>query len=274
MATYAVGDIQGCLQPLRRLLEKVAFVPDRDTLWICGDLVNRGPDSLETLRFLYAMRDSVVTVLGNHDLHLLAVASAHHQPRPKDTIQPILDAPDRDELLGWIRQQKLVHHDPALGFAMVHAGIPPIWTLAQALQYSRELERMLQDDEDLDRFLAHMYGNQPDRWHPKLKGTDRWRVITNYFTRMRFCSADGRLELQCKLGPDHPPAGFAPWFSHPLPVLKESKLIFGHWASLEGKANRPGLFALDTGCVWGNQLSMLCLETEEIFRCDCSLGIN
>lgn len=270
MATYAVGDIQGCLEPLKQLLEKVVFTPGQDTLWICGDLVNRGPDSLDTLRFLYGMRDSLVVVLGNHDLHLLAVASGKHEPRPKDTIQPILDAPDREELLLWLREQELVHHSPELGYAMVHAGIPPIWSLAEALEHSREMERVLQDDKDQDRFLAHMYGNQPDQWHPKLQGTDRWRVITNYFTRMRFCSADGRLELKSKLGPDRSPEGFAPWFSHPLPVLEETRLIFGHWASLEGKVNRPGLFALDTGCVWGGQLSMLCLETEEIHRCGCS----
>jgi bis(5'-nucleosyl)-tetraphosphatase (symmetrical) len=269
MATYAVGDIQGCLQPLRCLLERVAFVPGPDALWVCGDLVNRGPDSLETLRLLYGMRDSVVGVLGNHDLHLLAVARHRHKLRPKDTLQAILNAPDRDELLGWLRRFKLLHHDTDLGYAMVHAGIPPIWSLSDALRYSREIEQILQNNVEVESYLAHLYGNLPDRWDNKLSGPERWRVITNYFTRMRFCSADGRLELHCKQGSDQAPAGFAPWFSYPLPVLESTRLLFGHWASLQGKTHRPGLFALDTGCVWGGQLSMLCLETQTMYRCDC-----
>lgn len=270
MATYAVGDLQGCLQPLKCLLREVAFVPGRDTLWVCGDLVNRGPQSLETLRFLYEMQDSVIAVLGNHDLHLLAVAWSENQrkPKPKDTIQGILAAPDREQLLGWLRQLALLHHDPKLGYAMVHAGIPPIWSLSEALAHSREMEAVLQG-EQFETFLAHMYGNTPDRWDDKLAGPDRWRMITNYFTRMRFCSADGRLELHCKQGPDHAPAGFAPWFRHPGPALESTKLVFGHWASLEGKADHPNAFALDTGCVWGRQLSMLCLETQAMYRCDC-----
>lgn len=269
MATYAVGDIQGCLKPLKCLLKKVSFVPGRDTLWVCGDLVNRGPESLETLRFLYAMRDSVVAVLGNHDLHLLAVAWNKQKPKPKDTLQEILDAPDRDSLLAWLRQLKLLHHDSEIGYAMSHAGIPPNWTLSEALQHSEEVEKVLQSDE-LANYLSHMYGNQPDRWDSSLSGPDRWRLITNYFTRMRFCSADGRLELKAKLGPDQAPPGFAPWFHHPSPALESSKLVFGHWASLEGKTDHPRAIALDTGCVWGGQLSMLCLETQAMHRCDCS----
>jgi bis(5'-nucleosyl)-tetraphosphatase (symmetrical) len=268
MATYAVGDIQGCLGPLQCLLDTVEFQPGRDRLWLCGDLVNRGPESLETLRFLYRMRDSVVAVLGNHDLHLLAVAWSKHKARDKDTIREILDAPDRSQLLEWIRRFPLLHHDPKLGYAMVHAGIPPIWSLGRALQYSREMEFILQSEE-LTNFLSHMYGNQPDRWHDHLHGPDRWRLITNYFTRMRFCSADGQLELTCKQGPDKAPAGFAPWFTYPNPALERTRLVFGHWASLEGKTERPGLHALDTGCVWGRSLMALCLETEERFSCEC-----
>src|SRR5690606_16389256 len=159
-------------------------------------------------------------VLGNHDLHLIAVASGRHKARNKDTIDSILAAPDRDELLHWLRQFPLLHHDPALGFAMAHAGIPPIWSLGHALRYSREVQAVLQGD-DADNFLTHMYGNQPERWSDHLQGPERWRVITNYFTRMRFCSADGRLELSSKLGPDQAPEGFAPWFEHPNKAMDE-----------------------------------------------------
>ncbi|MEX1034078.1 MAG: symmetrical bis(5'-nucleosyl)-tetraphosphatase [Cellvibrionaceae bacterium] len=268
MATYAVGDIQGCLQPLKCLLREVDFAPDRDSLWLCGDLVNRGPESLETLRFLHAMRDSVVAVLGNHDLHLLALARSQRKPKPKDTLAPILGAPDRDELLGWLRHFKVVHHDPHLGYAMAHAGIPPIWSLAEALHHSAELEVVLRG-EQLETFLANMYGNTPECWDENLAGPARWRVITNYFTRMRFCKADGQLELTSKNGPNHAPPGFAPWFKFPGPAIDEAKLLFGHWASLEGKTDHPRVFALDTGCVWGRQLSMLCLETQAMHRCDC-----
>ncbi|MGQ9426251.1 symmetrical bis(5'-nucleosyl)-tetraphosphatase [Gilvimarinus sp. F26214L] len=268
MSTYAVGDLQGCLDPLKCLLDQVNFDPVRDRLWLCGDLVNRGPASLETLRFLYGIRGSLVGVLGNHDLHLLALAWGTNAPRPKDTLAGILEAPDREELLNWLRHFKLVHHDASLGFAMVHAGIPPIWTLSEAVARSREVEAVLQG-EQYRTYFANMYGNEPDCWSEDLKGPERWRVITNYFTRMRFCSAEGRLELKCKLGPDRAPEGFAPWFRHPSPALDESKLVFGHWASLEGKTDREGLYALDTGCVWGRQMTMLCLETGELLRCDC-----
>lgn len=270
MATYAIGDIQGCLEPLKCLLEKVQFRPGRDQLWLCGDLVNRGPDSLATLRFLYEIRDSVVAVLGNHDLHLLALAwSSGHKKKTKDTLQDVLDAPDREQLLQWMRHFPLMHYDADLDFAMSHAGVPPVWNLEQALAFSREMEEVLQGPQ-LEHYLAHMYGNQPDRWDDGLEGPERWRLITNYFTRMRFCSADGRLELKCKLSPDRAPAGFAAWFRHPSPVLASTRLIFGHWASLEGKSNTPNLFALDTGCVWGRQLTMLHLESESLLHCDCA----
>lgn len=271
MTTYAVGDIQGCLKPLQCLLEQVNFEPSRDRLWLCGDLVNRGPESLATLRFLYSIRDSVTAVLGNHDLHLLAVAWSGDKLKNKDTLQEILDAPDRDELLEWMRHFPLLHYDADLNFAMSHAGIPPVWTLDQALDLSRELEAVLQGPQ-LSEYLNHMYGNKPDRWNDALEGPARWRLITNYFTRMRFCSADGRLELKCKLGPDSPPEGFAAWFRHPSPALQRTRLIFGHWASLEGKSNTPGLFALDTGCVWGRELTLLNLEDESLLHCDCPSG--
>lgn len=268
MATYAVGDLQGCLSPLKNLLALVQFDPARDTLWLVGDLINRGPESLATLRFVYRLRERVRCVLGNHDLHLLAVAEAGRTPGKGDTLEEILAAPDRDQLLGWLREQPLLHHDPALGFTMVHAGIPPQWDLAQAQACAREVEEVLRGPQR-QAFLASMYGNTPDLWDATLEGIERWRLITNYFTRMRFCSSDGRLELKTKEGPGAPPAGYAPWFSYAQRATRDDRIIFGHWAALEGKANTPNVYALDTGCVWGGAMTMLRLEDQHIFRCQC-----
>lgn len=269
MAVYAVGDLQGCLEPLKCLLERVAFDPLKDRLWLAGDLVNRGPQSLETLRYLYAMRDALVVVLGNHDLHLLAVAHNVERMKKQDTLREILDAPDRQELIDWLRRQKLVHHDPALGFAMVHAGIPPQWTLKKALKRAAEVEGVLRDDQLLPLFLDGMYGNEPAKWDSELEGIARLRTITNYFTRMRFCTADGTLDLNSKESADNPPPGFAPWFAFPERKTLGQKLIFGHWAALEGRCDEPGLFALDTGCVWGGSLTLLDLGSGERHHCDC-----
>lgn len=274
MTVYAVGDLQGCLDPLQCLLERVAFDPDRDRLWLVGDLVNRGPRSLDTLRFLFDLRDSVVTVLGNHDLHLLAVAWNIERLKKHDTLREIIEAPDRDRLLGWLRMQKLVHYDTERDVAMVHAGIPPQWTLKKALSLASEVEAVLRDDERLPQFLDGMYGNEPTRWNGKLRGIQRLRVITNYFTRMRFCSADGTLELKSKEGADQAPEGFAPWFSHPGRKTRGQKIIFGHWAALEGRCDDPNIFALDTGCVWGNRLRMMNVDTGEYLHCDCKPSTN
>ncbi len=269
MAVYAVGDLQGCLDPLKCLLERVAFDPLKDKLWLAGDLVNRGPQSLETLRYLYAMRDALVVVLGNHDLHLLAVAHNVERLKKQDTLSEILDAPDRQELLDWLRQQKLVHHDAQRDFAMVHAGIPPQWTLKKALKRAAEVEEVLRDDLRLPLFLDGMYGNEPAKWSSELEGVARLRTITNYFTRMRFCTADGTLDLHSKEGADNPPAGFAPWFSFAERKTRGQKLIFGHWAALEGRCDEPGVFALDTGCVWGGSLTLLDLDSGQRHHCDC-----
>ncbi len=268
MAHYAVGDIQGCLKPLQCLLKKVDFNPSRDTLWVAGDMVNRGPQSLETLRFLHTMDDAVIAVLGNHDLHLIACALVNERQRRSDTLAPILQAPDCDELIHWLRQHKLMHDDRRLGFSMSHAGVPPIWTRDKALKRAAEVEAVLRDDATIIDFLRHMYGNQPARWDNALEGFDRLRLITNYFTRMRFTQADGTLDLTSKEGLDSAPEGFAPWFSHPHKMAGE-RLIFGHWAALEGHCEVPGLFALDTGCVWGGQLTLLNLHSEERIACDC-----
>lgn len=269
MTTYAVGDLQGCLDPLKCLLARVAFDPARDRLWLVGDLVNRGPKSLETLRFLFAMRDSVTCVLGNHDLHLLAVAHNVERLKKSDTLREIIEAPDAGDLLDWLRRQKLVHYDEARDIAMVHAGIPPMWTLAKALKRAAEVEEALLDDARLPLFLEGMYGNDPACWDSDLHGITRLRVITNYFTRMRFCKADGTLDLKSKEGADTAPPGYRPWFAHPSRKTRGQKIIFGHWAALEGKCNEPGLHALDTGCVWGGTMTLLNIDNGQRISCDC-----
>jgi bis(5'-nucleosyl)-tetraphosphatase (symmetrical) len=269
MAVYAVGDLQGCLDPLKCLLEKVAFDPSRDRLWLVGDLVNRGPQSLETLRFLYSIRESLVCVLGNHDLHLLAVGHNVSRLKKGDTLREILDAPDRDELLGWLRQQKLLHYDVEREVALVHAGIPPQWSLKKALKLAGEVEEALRDDNLFAPFLDGMYGNEPNKWDGDLQGATRLRVITNYFTRMRFCNAEGKLDLKGKEGADTAMPGYAPWFSHPERRTKGLKIIFGHWAALEGKSTEPGVIALDTGCVWGGSLTLMNVDTGVRLNCRC-----
>lgn len=270
MAVYAVGDIQGCLQPLQQLLGQVSFDPARDKLWLVGDLVNRGPQSLETLRFLYGMRQSLTISLGNHDLHLLAAAYHPEKLKRKDTIGEILQAPDAPVLLDWLRQQKLMHYDRQLDVCMVHAGIAPQWSLTQALALAGEVEQVLRDDHRIADFLGRMYGNEPSLWRDELAGMERLRLITNYFTRMRFCRADGQLELNNKLGPKHAPEGFAPWFAHPGQILSQRRIIFGHWAALKGRTSHDNAIGLDTGCVWGAKLTLYNLQSGEYHRCKCN----
>lgn len=269
MATYAIGDIQGCYDELQCLLEQIAFNPEKDKLWLVGDLINRGPDSLSTLRFLYSIRHSVEFVLGNHDLHFLAVAHGLRAKSPSDTLDGLLAAHDRQILMDWLMQGKLIHTDERLSYTMVHAGIPPQWTLQQAQAHAREVEAVLQSRYCAD-FLANMYGNAPIKWKNKLIGVERLRMITNYFTRMRFCTADGELDLITKEKASAAPIGFAPWFAHSQRETLANKIIFGHWAALEGKVNAPNVFALDTGCVWGGSLTAFCLETGRYFSCHCA----
>lgn len=268
MATYAIGDIQGCLEPLQCLLQEIDFNPSKDKLWLAGDLINRGPDTLETLRFLYRLRDSITIVLGNHDLHFIAVYYGLRKRGKNDTLDELLRAPDCADLVYWLRQQKLVHYDPRLNFTMVHAGIPPQWDLSEALAHAREVENVLQTDK-IETFLSGMYGNLPNRWNDNLTGVDRLRLITNYFTRMRFCSAEGELELQTKESVDAAPIGFAPWFSFEDRKTWDQRILFGHWAALEGRTDVENVYALDTGCVWGGSLTALRLEDERWFACDC-----
>lgn len=268
MATYAIGDIQSCLEPLQNLLKKIQFDPRNDRLWLAGDLINRGPDTLATLRFLYAMRDSITIILGNHDLHFIAVYYGVRKKGKNDTLDELLNAPDCADFVYWLRQQKLVHHDALLNFTMVHAGIPPQWDLNEALMYSHEVESALKNDA-IENYLAGMYGNEPSRWDINLSGVERLRLITNYFTRMRFCNAEGELELETKENADAAPEGFAPWFSFAQRKTAAQKIIFGHWAALEGKTGVKNIYALDTGCVWGGSLTALRLEDERLFSCDC-----
>jgi bis(5'-nucleosyl)-tetraphosphatase (symmetrical) len=265
MATYAIGDIQGCYDELRALLDAVAFDPARDTLWIVGDLVNRGPKSLEVLRFVRGLAERAVTVLGNHDLHLIVVASGARKPHRGDTLDDILNAPDRDELLAWLRSRKLMHASD--GYALVHAGLLPQWTIARALELAAEVEAALQAP-DYAAFLQNMYGNQPTRWDDTLTGYDRLRVIVNAMTRLRLCDSTGAMEFGHKTAPDDAPAGYVPWFDVPNRASATTPMIVGHWAAL-GLVVRDDLLSIDTGCVWGRSLSALRLEDRRVFQCDC-----
>jgi bis(5'-nucleosyl)-tetraphosphatase (symmetrical) len=271
MATYAVGDVQGCYEQLLCLLEQVNFDSSRDYLWFVGDLVNRGPQSLEVLRLARMLGDHAQIVLGNHDLHLLAVASGAREARAKDTLQAVLDAPDRDQLLDWLRSQPLFHTHSELGYAMVHAGIPPGWSLNKTRKRAREVEQVLQSPWYRD-FLDAMYGDEPLRWSKKLKGMERLRVITNYLTRMRFVTADGTLDLEESSSRESKREGFLPWFQHPNAHLQNHKILFGHWSALEGQVDKPAfdVYPLDTGCTWGDKLSLIRLEDGKLFQCKCN----
>jgi len=258
LTTYVVGDIQGCLQPLQQLLDDVAFSSD-DQLWSVGDIVNRGPQSLETLQFCHGLGNQFRMVLGNHDLHLLAIAQGVRKPHRSDTLDDILNAPDRDELLHWLQGQPLLMASDE--YLIVHAGIPPQWSREQAMELAAEVHQVLSDDAMAREFFHVMYGNEPDCWAQSITPPLRWRLITNYFTRMRFCSPEGQLEFSSKSPPHQPPPGFAPWYSHPGRLTKTSNVIFGHWAALQGKFCGSHLFPLDTGCVWGGPLRLMNLDT-------------
>lgn len=263
---YMVGDIQGCLAPLKKLLKKVDFHSQEDQLWCVGDLVNRGPQSLETLRFIRSLGKSAITVLGNHDLHLIAVYSGVKELKRKDRpyLEPILEAPDVDELIHWLRHQPLLHADEHLRVAMVHAGIPHIWSIKTACKLAREVESWLRGPQYIS-LLSEMYGNTPSCWSDSLSGIERARCIINYLTRMRFLSSKGELEFDSKESPDTSPEGFLPWFSYEAKALKYD-LVFGHWAALMGKTSRNDRIGLDTGCVWGNHLTLLHWESKKFFQ--------
>lgn len=268
MATYAIGDIQGCFAELQALLAQIQFNPHNDTLWFTGDLVNRGPQSLEVLRFVKNLGDKHITVLGNHDLSLLARAYGVRETHQGDTLDAVLSAQDKEALMDWLRQRPLLHHDKQSGYVMTHAGLAPHWHLKQAKGLAQEVENVLRSDS-LIYLLKNMYGNQPDHWDEQLSGIERWRCIINYLTRMRFCHADGRLDLSYKGEIAGKPDHLIPWFDVPNRANAGEKIIFGHWAALGGKTNVPYIYALDTGCVWGNQLTAMRLEDEKRFTIPC-----
>lgn len=269
MATYAIGDIQGCFDSLQQLLAKCAFDPARDRLWLVGDLVNRGPRSLETLRFVRSLGKAALTVLGNHDLYLLMVAEGGAKARGKDdTLQPILDAPDCAELLDWLRQQPLCHVED--DYCMVHAGLLPQWSIKKARKLAREVEAALQG-EQYREFIANMWGSQPDRWSDDLEGWPRLRAVVNAMTRMRFCSADGVMDFKVKGELARAPAGYMPWFEVPGRKSAKSVLVTGHWSAL-GFRLSDNMLALDSGCLWGGHLTAVRLEDRQVFQIDCAVG--
>ena len=261
MATWAIGDLQGCHAPLLRLLDRIAFDPAHDRLWLVGDLVNRGPASLEVLRWARDQGEAVVSVLGNHDLHLLARASGRVTTRGRDTLDPVLKAEDRDELIGWLRRRPLAHYDSALDALLVHAGVPPGWDAATPLTEADRVGRVLAGDEWRD-LMAVLYGDKPDRWSPALSGYNRLRFTINALTRMRFCRPDGSLEMKAKGPPDTAGGGLAPWFDHPRAAWGATRVVVGHWSAL-GCTRRDNLVTLDTGCIWGRALTALRIDVAD-----------
>ncbi|HJV75531.1 MAG TPA: symmetrical bis(5'-nucleosyl)-tetraphosphatase [Noviherbaspirillum sp.] len=265
MATFAIGDIQGCVERLDELLQQIyAKCPDPELIFL-GDLVNRGPHSLATLRKIRAMGNTAKVVLGNHDLHLLAVAHGIRQLHRTDTLEEILHAPDRDELLDWLRRQPLALFEN--GHLFVHAGVLPQWTAQQTLALSQEVETILRGDDWVE-FLRNMYGNLPAKWDEALTGSDRLRCIVNALTRIRFCTADGTMDLATSKGTEIELPGFMRWFDVPGRKTEDVAVIFGHWSTL-GLIVRENLISLDTGCLWGGKLSAICLEDREVLQVDC-----
>jgi bis(5'-nucleosyl)-tetraphosphatase (symmetrical) len=260
MAIYAVGDVQGCAAELETLLGRLDFSPARDRLWFVGDLVNRGPRSLDVLRLVAGLGEAAIAVLGNHDLHLLAVARGHAKLLDGDeSLQPILDAPDRGTLLDWLQSRPMLHHDSSLGMTMLHAGLPPQWDIPLAQRCAAELEQALRGDRS-GALFARMYGNQPDLWRDDLDGADRLRFITNALTRLRACDAEGRLLLKLKGPPAQLPVGAMPWFRVAGRRSARSRIVCGHWSAL-GYLDEGGVLGLDTGCVWGGTLAAQRLDT-------------
>ena len=267
MATYAIGDIQGCYDSLQALLARCAFDPAVDRLWLVGDLVNRGPQSLTTLRFIRSLGDAAVTVLGNHDLYLLMVAEGGAKFRGKDdTLQEILDAPDCDELLNWLRHQPLCYTEGE--YCMVHAGLLPQWTAARARELAGEVETALQGP-NFREFILNLWGSEPAGWSDDLSGWQRLRVIVNAMTRMRFCTRDGVMEFKVKGKLANAPAGHLPWFDLPTRQSRDAVLVTGHWSAL-GLKVEPNFLALDSGCLWGGPLTAVRLEDRAVFQVPCS----
>jgi bis(5'-nucleosyl)-tetraphosphatase (symmetrical) len=270
LSVYAIGDLQGCYDPFRRLLDKLKFDPGKDRIWLTGDLVNRGPKSLKTLRYVRRLGDSAITVLGNHDLHLLALGHDIRYSGSKfDSLWKILAAGDCDELLDWLRHRPLAHYDRDLNTLMVHAGVPPSWTVEQTIALAKEVEDKLQGD-NFEKFLKKMYGELPILWSDKLTGADRLRLIVNCLTRMRMVHKNGSLNFSHKGPPQGASKNLIPWFEVKKAAWRGTRIVFGHWSAL-GLINEPELIAIDTGCVWGRQLTAVRLNKKPKIRyVDCS----
>jgi bis(5'-nucleosyl)-tetraphosphatase (symmetrical) len=264
LATYAIGDIQGCYHAFQALLARIEFNQDKDKLWLVGDLINRGSGTLEVLRWCYAHQDSLRIVLGNHDLHALVVAEGIVSAHRGDTLDTLLAAEDCHVLLAWLRNQSLIYQEA--DYLMVHAGLLPQWTVEQSLSYAAEVESALRGKDYLN-FLTHMYGNLPNRWDSDLSGVDRLRVITNAATRLRVCTVEGEMEFKFKGELQDIPHGYLPWFDVPNRASSDMQVIFGHWSAL-GLQQRKNVFALDTGCLWGGQLTAMNLDTKAIVQVD------
>lgn len=260
-ATYAIGDVQGCYEPLRELVADLPFDPTTDRLWFVGDLVNRGPQNLETLLYVKSLGPQATVVLGNHDLHLLAIVFGGKAPQNSDTFMDVLDSTLCEELSHWLRAQPLIHQDAE--WVMVHAGIPHIWSVSEAFEFAREVERAISGPA-YRRFFENMYGKYPDIWDATLTDMDRLRIITNYLTRMRFVDDNGRLEFAHNTTLDTAPTGFKGWFEHERD--RQETIVFGHWAALDGQVPTDRVIATDTGCVWGRGLTAVRLEDRKCFR--------
>lgn len=264
MAIYLVGDLQGCYDELQLLLDKVRFDPRQDQLYLVGDLVARGDKSLQCLRFVKSLGNAAHTVLGNHDLHLISTALGIKKIKSRDRVDDIFTAPDFEELINWLRCQPLLIHHQTAGFIMTHAGISPDWDLATAKSCATEVENILRHG-DYYYLLENMYNDKPDCWNVELTGIERLRYIINVFTRMRFCYFDHRLDFACKTPIDNAPSELTAWFNLDNPLFKQQNIVFGHWASLVGTTTPPNIYALDSGCVWGNYMTMLRWDDKTYF---------
>ena len=279
MSTYVIGDVQGCCSDLQSLLQHIGFRRDQDTLWFTGDIINRGPDSLATLRFVMGLGERAVTVLGNHDLHCLALSAGYGKQHKEDTLDDIFSAPDADELLHWLRQRPLLYEDGQHPVSLIHAGLPPQWDMPQARACAAEVEQVLRSD-DYPQYFANMYGNKPKQWSDSLTGWERLRFITNCFTRLRYLDAAGHPCFKAKGPPGSQPPGYLPWFQVPGRRSASHPLIFGHWSTL-GLYQGNNVIGLDTGCLWGGALTAIRLSDAnhvgkddnmvgEVFQLHCS----